>query len=247
MLFRSTREKESLHAHEIAHQWFGNMATEKSFAHIWLSEGFATYYSILYFEKKYGKDTADYILKEDRNLAIDFAKNYERPVIDENKDYMELLNPNSYQKGSWVLHMLRRQLGDSVFHKSIKKYYAEYAGKNADTKDLQKVFEKTSGKDLSVFFQQWLYTASIPKLDVSWNYLLKEKKLSVTIKQLQKTSFVFTLELELKNVTGNNTIKTIIVSKKEETFIIPVKEKPASVTLDPHTSLLFSGNVMEKR
>ena len=242
-----TREKESLLAHEIAHQWFGNMVTEKSFAHLWLSEGFATYFAILYFEKKYGKDTADYMLKEDREQVIDFAKNNDHPVIDETKNFMELLNPNSYQKGSWVLHMLRRQFGDSVFHKSIKTYYADYAGKNADTKDLQKVFEKTSGKDLSVFFQQWLYTASIPKLDVSWNYLLKEKKLSVTIKQLQKTSFVFTLELELKNVTGNNTIKTIIVSKKEETFIIPVKEKPASLKLDPNTSLLFTGNTIEKK
>ena len=242
-----SREKENLLAHEIAHQWFGNMATEKSFAHLWLSEGFATYYSILYFEKKYGADTATYMLNEDRNQVIAFAKNNDHSVIDETKDYMELLNPNNYQKGSWVLHMLRRQMGDSVFHTSIKTYYAEYAGKNADTKDLQKVFEKTSGKDLSVFFQQWLYTAGIPTLDVSWNYLPNEKKVSVTVKQLQKTSFVFSLEFQLKNSNGNNTIKTIPVSKQEETFVISVKEKPASVILDPNTSLLFSGNAMEKK
>ncbi|MGZ8559082.1 MAG: M1 family aminopeptidase [Chitinophagaceae bacterium] len=242
-----TRDKESLLAHEIAHQWFGNMATEKSFAHIWLSEGFATYYTILYFEKKYGKDTADYMLKEDRNLVINFAKNYNRPIIDETKDYMELLNPNSYQKGSWVLHMLRRQLGDSVFHKSIKTFYAEYAGKNADTKDLQSVVEKTSGKDLSVFFQQWLYTAIIPTLNVSWKYLSNEKKVTVTVRQLQITPFVFPLEIKLKNAIGNNTIKTISVSKKEETFIIPIKEKPSLLTLDSNTSLLFTGNTIETK
>ena len=242
-----TRKSESTIAHEIAHQWFGNMATEKSFAHLWLSEGFATYFTILYFENKYGKDTATYMLEEDRNQVISFAKKSDKPVVDDDPDYMQLLNANSYQKGGWILHMLRRQLGDSAFHKSIKTYYATYAGKNADTKDLQKIVEKVSGKDLSVFFQQWLYTPGIPKLDISWSYLPKEKKLSVTVKQLQKIPFSFPLELQLKNTTVNNTIKTINVSKQEETFIIPVKEKPISFKLDPNTSLLFMGNAIEKK
>lgn len=242
-----TRKSESTIAHEIAHQWFGNMATEKSFAHLWLSEGFATYFTILYFEKKYGKDTADYMLEDDRNQVIDFAKKSDRPVVDNDTDYMQLLNANSYQKGSWILHMLHRQLGDSVFYKSIRTYYAAYAGKNADTNDLQKIFEKASGRNLSVFFQQWLYLPGVPKLDVGWSYLPKEKNISISVKQLQKTSFVFPLDLQINNAPGTHSLKTINISKQEETFVIPLKEKPVKLILDPNTALLFTGVATEKK
>jgi aminopeptidase N len=241
------RKSEKLLSHEIAHQWFGNMATEKSFAHLWLSEGFATYMTVLYMENKYGADTAREMLDEDRQQVIAFVKESDHPVVDDTDDYMELLNANSYQKGSWVLHMLRRQSGDSIFYKSIRSYYAAYAGKNANTKDLQNIFEKVSGKNLSTFFEQWLYTPGIPKMDASWSYLPKEKKISVTIKQTQKISFSFPLELQLKNVTGSQTIKTLNISKQEETFFIPVKVKPTKVVLDPNTSLLFAGTVTEKK
>ena len=239
-----TRRSETLLSHEIAHQWFGNMATEKSFAHLWLSEGFATYMTVLYMENKHGADTAQKMLEDDRLQVIEFAKTSDRPVVDDTNDYIELLNANSYQKGSWILHMLRRQLGDSIFYKSIRRYYADYAGKNADTRDLQKTFEKISGKDLSIFFRQWLYTPGIPNLDVSWNYRPKDKTVSLTIKQLQKTPFSFPLELQLKNSTST---KTINISKQEETFLIPAKEKPAKLVLDPNTSLLFTGTASEKK
>ncbi|HZI53508.1 MAG TPA: M1 family metallopeptidase, partial [Chitinophagaceae bacterium] len=242
-----TREHEQTYAHEVAHQWFGNMATEKSFAHLWLSEGFATYMAILYFEHKYGADTARSMLTEDRNEVIEFVKTSDQPVIDESTDYMELLNANSYQKGGWILHMLRRQLGDSTFWKCIQKYYSTYAGKNADSRDLQLIFEMVSGKNLSVFFKQWLYTPGIPKLDVSWSYLIREKKVSVTVKQLQKNVFVVPLELSLTSVSGNNQTATVNVSKQEETFLVSVKEKINSVTLDPKTSLLFEGMAIEKK
>jgi aminopeptidase N len=239
-----TRRSETLLSHEIAHQWFGNMATEKSFAHLWLSEGFATYMTTLYMENKYGADTATSMIEEDRQEIIEFAKTSDRPVVDDTKDYMELLNANSYQKGGWVLHMLRKQLGDSIFWRSVRSYYATYAGKNADTKDLQHIFEKVSGKNLSTFFQQWLYTPGLPKLEVNWRYLPAEKKVSVSVKQLQKTLFSFPLEIQLTNSAGT---KAINISKQEETFFIPVKEKPAKLILDPNTILLFAGTVTEKK
>ena len=161
-----TRKNEGLLAHEIAHQWFGNMATEKSFGHLWLSEGFATYFTILYFENKYGKDTAMKMLKEDREQIIAYSKeSINQLLILTETDYMKLLNVNSYQKGGWILHMLRCELGDSVFWRSIRKYYATYAGGVAGTRDLQKVFENVSGKNLKHFFDQWLYTAGQPELD----------------------------------------------------------------------------------
>ena len=237
------RKSESTIAHEIAHQWFGNMATEKSFAHLWLSEGFATYFTVLYFENKYGKDTATSMLKEDREQVIAFAKKSDKAVVDNDPDYMQLLNANSYQKGGWILHMLRRQLGDSIFHKSIKTYYATYAGKNADTKDLQKIVEKVSGKDLSVFFQQWLYTPGIPGLEVKWNYSIKEKKLLVTVKQLQNPVFEFPLEIGIRLAAGKTIFETMRLSQQTQTFSFSLKEKPQKLLLDPHTSLLFYGNI----
>ena len=243
---------ESLIAHEIVHQWFGNMATEKSFAHLWLSEGFATYLTHVYMEAKYGTDTLNKGMREDRNSVLDFVKREKRPVVDTTSNYMKLLNANSYQKGSWVLHMLRRQLGDSVFHKSIREYYATYAGKNADTKDLQKIFEKNSGKDLEQFFKQWLYTPANPELNITWKYLAAEKRISITVEQVQSSEpFVFPLEIEMKMPAGigltgkKNQSQQLIISKKMETFTYSVKAKPVIFLPDPSTSLLFSVNVKE--
>jgi aminopeptidase N len=241
------RKSEETIVHEIAHQWFGNMATETSFAHLWLSEGFATYMTTLYMESKYGADKARTMLIEDRDEVIEFAKKSDQPVIDESTDYMKLLNANNYQKGGWILHMLRRQLGDSIFWKSVQKYYSNYAGKNADSHDLQLIFEKVSGKNLSVFFKQWLYMPGIPKLDLTWNYLTKDQKVSVTVKQLQKNAFAFPLDLSLTGVSGKNQAAVIYVSKQEETFLVSVKEKTTDVILDPKTSLLFDGMAIEKK
>ncbi len=241
------RKSEALMAHEIAHQWFGNMATEKSFAHLWLSEGFATYMTILYMESKYGKDSARAMLAEDRREVIEYAKMGDRPVVDETKDYMQLLNPNSYQKGGWVLHMLRSQLGDSIFWKSIRNYYATYAGKNADTKDLQDIFEKTSGKDLSQFFRQWLYTPGVPRLDIGWKYKAAEKKITLQVKQTQETPFSFPLDIAIRSSEGKIETKQIRVSRAEQSFTIPVKAAVKGIEPDPNITFLGEMRVKESK
>ncbi|MEJ0104028.1 MAG: M1 family aminopeptidase [Bacteroidota bacterium] len=238
-----TRKSESLLTHEIAHQWFGNMATEKSFAHLWLSEGFATYFTILYFENKYGLDTALYMLKQDRREVIAFSKENNHPVVDTTiKDYMQLLNANNYQKGGWILHMLRRQLGDTIFWKSIRDYYATYAGKNADTHDLQVIFEKHSGQNLDAFFRQWLYTPGQPSLNITWKPGTN-KKLHITVSQLQGTLFSFPLEVEIKTVSGKTKLEKLNITRKEETFVLSIAEEVVSIVADPNTSLLFEGKI----
>lgn len=241
-----TRKSEGLLAHEIAHQWFGNMATEKSFGHLWLSEGFATYFTILYFENKYGKDTAIKMLKEDRQQVIAFSQESNKAVVDTAQtDFMKLLNANSYQKGSWILHMLRNQLGDSVFWRSIRKYYATYSGGIADTRDLQKVFETVSGNDLSQFFDQWLYTAGQPQLDITWRYNAAEKLLYIEGKQLQRNIFHFPLLLKINNSAGGANEK-VNVNSASFSFRIKSDGKPASITVDPGTELLMSSTIKEK-
>ncbi|HEY6900821.1 MAG TPA: M1 family metallopeptidase, partial [Puia sp.] len=123
---------ESLMAHEIAHQWFGDAATETQWQYLWLSEGFATYMTHCYLENKYGIDTLKKGMIKDREKLVAFEKKRWTPIVDttEKEDFMKLLNPNSYEKGGWVLHMLRRRIGDQAFWKGISTYYATYRNKN---------------------------------------------------------------------------------------------------------------------
>jgi aminopeptidase N len=234
---------ESLLAHEIVHQWFGDMATEKSFPHLWLSEGFATYLTHVYTESRYGTDSLEKEMKRDRREIIDFVKESDRPVVDSVSPYMKLLNENSYQKGGWVLHMLRRQLGDSIFHAIIRKYYDAYAGKNADTRDFQKICEQVSGKDLGSFFQQWLYTPGIPRLNIQWKYNQKSRKVTVTVKQLQENLFWFPLELQLRKASGKTQRLALQVNRKDQQFIFATGERITGVDADPRVSVLFDGHI----
>lgn len=240
------RHAEYLLAHEIVHQWFGDMATEKSFPHIWLSEGFATYLTHIYAESKFGFEKLNERMKQDRAQIIDLLKITSKPVVDSLSPTMELLSPNSYERGGWVLHMLRRQLGDSVFHHSVRTYYDLYKGKNADTKDLQAVFEKVSGKKLDIFFRQWLHTADIPKLDISWKYIAKEKKVTITVNQLQKSGpFSFPLDILLGEHGLLLTEKRVTINKDSQTFTFSLATKPLMVHFDPYVSLLFDGKITE--
>jgi aminopeptidase N len=234
---------ESLMAHEIAHQWFGDMASEKNFPHLWLSEGFATYLTHIYLEAKYGTDSLDKRMKDDRDEIVAFAKQSNQAVVDSVSPLMKLLNTNSYQKGGWILHMLRRQLGDTVFHKIIRSYYSAYAGKNADTRDFEKICEAESGKDLHVFFDQWLYSPGLPRLDVQWKYDEPNKRVLLTIHQAQHKLFVFPLEIEIwAGGTGTTKEQIQSVTTQDQQVSFPVAAKPLQVILDPHTSLLFEGS-----
>lgn len=236
------RSSEALVAHEIAHQWFGNTATEKSFAHLWLSEGFATYFTNLYIEHKYGADSFKKRLQEERNEVIQFARRSNQPVVDSTSAYMDLLNANSYQKGNWVLHMLRRTVGDEGFQKSVKAYYNQYKHSNADTRDFQRVVEATTGVKLDTFFHQWLYQPGVPKLDVRWRNE-PAKEIEVNVLQQSKVLYLLPLEIGVVYKDGTQEVQRINITKAAESFRIPVKEKPVKVVLDPNTNLLFEGKI----
>lgn len=244
-----TRKCESLLAHEIAHQWFGNMATEADWSHLWLSEGFATYMTIWYFERMHGEDTAAEMRAKDRKAVLTFSRKYHEPVVDSSvTDYLQLLNANSYQKGGWVLHMLRKQMGDSAFIRGIRNYYAQYAGKNATTEDLQKVMEKASGKNLNRFFKQWLYTPGQPLLDIRWKYNAAKDLITGTIQQLQATPFDFHLDLGWQEAgEATPTVITLRVRDSKTSFSFPVKGQPSDFVIDPGMNLLFEGSAKEEK
>ena len=162
---------EGLIAHEIAHQWFGNSITENSWNHVWLSEGFATYFTILYQEAIYGNDKRKEELSLDRKQVINYYKKNPSSVVDNSiKDPMKVLSTNSYQKGGWVLNMLRHELGDETFWNGIRSYYALYKNSNVITEGFRMAMEEVSGKDLSDFFEQWIFTKGYPELKWSWKY-----------------------------------------------------------------------------
>jgi aminopeptidase N len=240
------REQENLIAHEIAHQWFGNSASEIDWSHLWLSEGFATYFTNLYVEQIHGKEALYKRLQSERKTVIDFAKNQYTPVVDfDTKDYMKLLNANSYQKGGWILHMLRKKIGDDLFWEGIRKYYDTYKLNNASTDDLRLIFETVSKQDLKAFFKQWLFTSGHPELTIQNQ--IEDNKLNITIAQKQQSEHTFTFPLELKLIydNGSEELKTLEVSKQNEAFSISLRSELKDIVIDPDTWLLFENITQE--
>ncbi len=235
------RTSEGLIAHEVAHQWFGNSATEKDWPHLWLSEGFATYFAHLYAEFKHGVDARRAGMKENRDAVIAFARKNKTPVVNTSeKDPMNLLNANTYQKAGWVLHMLRMEIGDDLFWKGIREYYRRFGGAHADTQDFQLTMERSSGHDLERFFQQWLYRPRHPVLAVSHRFDAADQAVQVTVRQTQEGEpFVFPLEIRLTGPDGQATLEKVNINKREAVFSLNTGWKPISVEIDPLVNLLF--------
>jgi aminopeptidase N len=235
------RKNETLFAHEIAHQWFGDAVTEENWHHIWLSEGFATYFTDLYLEQAYGKERFLESLKDERSQVIRYSYRRLAPVVDTTLDVsVELLSPNSYEKAGWVLHMLRHELGDSLFRECIRAYFIEFQHRNALTEDfIQKVHE-VSGKDLQSFFRQWLYEPGHPVISAQWNS--RGKRVDLMICQHQETPcplFYFPMEVEWQHKDGTVHRETLHVQSAAQRFSIKLPFRPRSMKLDPDCRLLF--------
>ena len=238
------RSSEDLLAHEIAHQWFGDMVSEKSFTHLWLSEGFATYLTNIYLEHQYGKEVLNKRLQDDREMVIAFARNSDKAVVDSLTPFMELLNPNSYQKGGWILHMLRQETGDSIFQKILQTFYQEYQGGNAGSKDFEAIAEKVSGTELSWFFDQWLYQPGVPRIEVKSRY---EKKKLYLRSILNEFDYYKNLKIDVQVWFEDGTSQTFrmpVRSIVTDILVPDVNSKPVRIVLDPDTKLLFDGKVV---
>ncbi|MBL1281487.1 MAG: M1 family metallopeptidase [Fluviicola sp.] len=240
--FTGKNEMENLIAHEIAHQWFGNSVTELDWQHLWLSEGFATYLTNLHIEQKYGRDAMNLQLEKDRQRIIRFEDKVKRPVIDTiTVNWMQLLNPNSYQKGSWVLHMLRNKVGDSLFWQGLQTYYQKYKYKNASSDDFFADMEEVSQQNLQVFFNQWLRSSEMPNIKV------REKKKCfkriLIIEQIQNEAFEFSIEVELSE-DDNKRTQTLHFTKETKTIEIELGKKTAfDYQLDPNHNLLYRESI----
>lgn len=237
--FNGKRTSEALIAHEIAHQWFGNSASEADWQHIWLSEGFATYFTDLYLEFKYGSERMQKQMAKERNEVIQFYRNYPHPIVDTAySELMDLLNENSYQKGAWVLHMLRIKIGDELFHQSIVSYYNKYRLSNASTADFIQEVEEISQQKLDQFFNQWLFQSGHPQLKVSKK--MKGKNCKMRIEQVQGETFQnIPLKIELVLSDGTKKYEDLILNDKTIDFTFKCSKKIVQLNLDPFVQLLF--------
>ncbi|WP_289060846.1 M1 family metallopeptidase [uncultured Zobellia sp.] len=231
-------EVEGLIAHEIAHQWFGNSASENDWNHVWLSEGFATYFAILYQESVYGNNKRKEELELDRKQIIEYYQKNPSPIVDPSiTDPLKVLSTNTYQKGGWVLNMLRHKLGDEIFWKGIKAYYKAFQNSNAMTVDFRKIMEQASGEDLESFFQQWLFTKGYPELKWDWNY--NKKNLQINLTQVQK-HHIFKFPIEIGVVKdGEIVIYKMDMENARKNLTIKLDYQPDDVVLDPESWLLF--------
>ena len=234
-----TGRSEGLIAHEIAHQWFGYSVTEADWHHIWLSEGFATYLTSMYWEMRLGEERLKADMINARNRVLRSARNNPSPVIDTTiTNLMHLLSANSYQKGAWVLHMLRNKIGDKAFKDGLRLYYSTFRDSSALTSDFVNVMEKVSGQNLQPFFHQWLMIPQNPELKVTWNYDRRSRKTVITVAQMQE--YVFNFPLEISLVSGGEITPVVTEISQRETHIsVDAPHPPDQVVTDPNIKLLF--------
>lgn len=236
---RGTKRVEGTVAHEIAHQWFGDSVTEADWHDVWLSEGFATYFGALFFERTEGRDRFLSIMQGSKERYLRTNASDSRAIHDATiSDLSNVLTSFHYVKGGWTLHMLRGVIGDTAFFAGIKDYYRRFRDKNASTKDFQQVMESHAGQPLEWFFHQWIYEAGHPVYSMDWGWDEASKEVRVTIRQMQD-GVQYRMPMRLGFYTGTEIIRKSIVSEgREQTHTIPMDEKPDKVEIDPDQWIL---------
>jgi aminopeptidase N len=235
--------------HEIAHQWFGNAVTESDWDDVWLSEGFATYFTLLYIEHAYGRDEFLAGLESSRQRVLEFDK--QRPdyrvVHDNLSDMSQVTTGQIYQKGSWILHMLRGLMGDEAFWAGIRSYYRAHQDGHATTADFRGEMERASGKDLRVFFDQWLTRGGLVRLDGEWRHRADTGMLTIRLTQRDRAR-LFAMPLQVGVYAAGSrtpTLTTVQLSDTSHEFQLEVGQRPGRVVLDPHHFVLMESTFVE--
>ncbi|MEO6587791.1 MAG: M1 family metallopeptidase [Pyrinomonadaceae bacterium] len=231
------RGVEEVVAHEIAHQWFGDSVTEATWADLWLSEGFATYFAGIFLEKNEGKARFREYMREKARSYLEYEKKNKSPIHDtQTETLFDLLTPNNYEKGGWVLHNLRGLLGDKAFFRGLRNYYREHEDSIATTEDLRTALEKSSGKNLKDFFDRWIYKSGHPVYQVEYKQNGKYS-LEITLKQMQ-TDEAF-LQPVIIEIQTNKSAKRITVTPNGKETTVKVKSrKPRKIVIDPDEFIL---------
>lgn len=229
---------DGLVAHEMAHQWWGDLLTCRSWEHAWLNEGFATYFTALYFEYAKGKDEFQFnVYNMQRSARFADMTNKKPTVWNRYFDPTDVFGPHIYQRGGAILNMLRFVLGDELFWKAINYYAHKYAFQNVETNDFKIAIEEATGYNLKWFFDQWLYKAGYPIFEVKYSYDDSKKLLKLEVEQIQPgdslTPEVFKtpVDVEIATKSERKTFR-IFIDKRKETFEFEVSDKPLMVIFD---------------
>ena len=229
--------------HELAHQWFGNAVTENNWDNAWLSEAFATCFTLLFIEHTYGKEEfLKELAKGKKTVDAYYEKDPHYPIIaDRTAETGSVTNAITYQKGAWVLIMLRDLMGDAAFRKGIRSYYKKFMNANATTKDFQFEMEKASHTDLGYFFNQWLYRGGSIQLKATWKYDSIKKAIFMKFQQTQNNDGVYSFHLDIGFYPEHgisSVIKKLTIKNEIQSISIPMDHKPSKIELDPRSVLL---------
>ena len=240
--FGTLRSSEGLVAHELAHQWFGDLITCKDWSHLWLNEGFATYYDALYEGHKHGRDQMLFAMKQNAESVLNAGDDRTPIVYRGFGDPEEQFGYRAYPKGSWILHMLRHQLGETLYRQCIQTYVERNKFGNVETEDLARVIEELSGRSFDAFFDQYVYHGQQPDLRIRYQWLEREKRVKLSITQQQTVSaevLLFTVPAKIRFKGKFGTVdREIQIHEKNEDFSFSLPEAPLGVRFDPDFGLL---------
>ncbi len=242
---------ESLVAHELAHQWFGDLVVIKHWSHAWIKEGMASYAEVLWVDNEYGKDDAVYyLLNEARSYLQEDSSRYRRPIVTHiYREAIELYDRHLYEKGACVYHMIRGILGDELFNKAIHTFVNDNAHKTVETIDLLRAIEKATGYNLLFLFDQYVFRGGHPDYKVSYNWDGDNNLVKLTIEQKQvkdnndsQNNELFDLKIPIAfnyiNQSDNSKTFTLRIHEKQQSFYLPLDKKPDFISFDQENYFL---------
>ncbi|MEM7309341.1 MAG: M1 family metallopeptidase [Planctomycetota bacterium] len=235
---RMDSDSVDLFVHEAAHQWFGDLITCNDWRHVWLNEGFATYFECLWVEETEGRDAMRALVRsyQESYLAHDVGQDRQPTVSALYREPGDLFDANIYEGGAVRLHLLRFLVGDEVFRQGVRDYVRAHADGNVETDDLQRVFERVSGRSLERFFDEWLLSPGFPEFDVRWDWDA-ERGVELDVVQVQEpidgTPRVFTTPVAVEVLGGDGpVVHRLTIDEREERFLLPCADEPLYVRFD---------------
>ena len=241
------RNTESLVAHELAHQWFGDLVVIKHWSHAWLKEGMASYSEVMWTDHEYGADDAAYyLLNEARNYLDEDASRYRRPIVTHvYREAIELYDRHLYEKGACVYHMIRAELGEELFWKAIAQFVNDNAHRTVETIDLLRTIETATGRNLLFLFDQYVFRGGHPDYKVAYSWDGDSNLAKVTVTQTQakdgNSKDLFDLKIAIafgytsenpEPQTPNPVFFSVRICDREQSFYFPLEQKPTFISFD---------------